>query len=152
RGLALKPNVVLLPLIPATVRAKMPGDIDLEVRMCGILAILTDDKPVSPDLLSTGIARLGHRGPDSQGTWIASHAKVGLGSARLKIIDLVTGDQPIANEDEQLHIVVNGEFYGHERLQRELQQRGHRLRTQSDSEIALHLYEELGTACLKHLR
>jgi asparagine synthase (glutamine-hydrolysing) len=84
--------------------------------------------------------------------WIDPHRKVGLGHARLSIIDLTTGDQPIANETNSIHIVVNGEFYDYERIQHELQQRGHQLRTRTDSEIALHLYEELGTNCLEHLR
>ena len=63
-----------------------------------------------------------------------------------------TGDQPIASEDERTRIVVNGEFYGYEAIQRELEQSGHRLRTRSDSEIALHLYEDLGAQCLHRLR
>lgn len=61
-------------------------------------------------------------------------------ACRLSIIDLTTGDQPIASEDERTRVVVNGEFYGFEAIQRELEGRGHRLRTKSDSEIALHLY------------
>ncbi len=84
--------------------------------------------------------------------WISPDGRVGLGHARLSIIDLATGDQPIASEDERLRIVVNGEFYDFERVQRDLERRGHRLRTRSDSEIALHLYEDLGTACLQQLR
>jgi len=68
--------------------------------------------------------------------WIAPDRRVGLGHARLSIIDLTTGDQPIASEDEQVRIVVNGEFYGYESIQRELERSGHRLRTRSDSEIA----------------
>ena len=79
---------------------------------------------------------LNHRGPDGQRHWVAPHRRVGLGHTRLSIIDLVTGDQPIANENEQLHIIVNGEFYGYEAIRQELQQCGHQLRTQSDSEIA----------------
>src|SRR5207237_9456887 len=82
----------------------------------------------------------------------ATNCRVGLGQERLSIIDLTTGDQPIANEDETLRIVVNGEFYGYEAIQRELEQGGHRLRTRSDSEIALHLYEDLGAHCLHRLR
>ena len=78
--------------------------------------------------------------------------RVGLGHARLSIIDLITGDQPIANEDERIHIVVNGEFYDFERQRRELEQRGHLFRTHSDSEIALHLYEEFGAHCVQQLR
>jgi asparagine synthetase B (glutamine-hydrolysing) len=77
---------------------------------------------------------------------------VGLGHARLSIIDLTTGDQPIANEDERLRIVVNGEFYGYETIQKELERAGHKLRTRSDSEIVLHLYEDLGAHCLHRLR
>jgi asparagine synthetase B (glutamine-hydrolysing) len=82
-------------------------------------------------------------GPDCQKTWISSRRNVGFGHARLSIIDLTTGDQPIANETGSLHIIVNGEFYDYERIQRELHQRGHQLRTRTDSEIALHLYEQL---------
>jgi asparagine synthase (glutamine-hydrolysing) len=78
--------------------------------------------------------------------------RVGLGHARLSIIDLATGSQPIASEDGRSQIAANGEFYGHEALQRELEQSGHRLRTRSDSEIALHLYQDLGPQCLHRLR
>jgi asparagine synthase (glutamine-hydrolysing) len=77
---------------------------------------------------------------------------VGLGHARLSIIDLKTGSQPIASEDGRSQIVVNGEFYGYEAIQQELERSGHRLRTRSDSEIALHLYEDFGPQCLHHLR
>ena len=100
--------------------------------------------------LATEILR--HRGPDSQGHWESPDRRVALSHARLSIIDLATGDQPMANEDGQIHIVVNGEFYDFERLRKELEQRGHRFRTRSDSEVALHLYEEYGTNCLQHLR
>ncbi len=120
--------------------------------MCGVVGLLSSQGPVSADLLARGVGLLAHRGPDGRGTWVAPDGRVGLGAARLGIIDLVTGDQPIASEDERLHVVVNGELYDHERIQGELEGRGHRLRTRSDSEIVLHLYEELGTACLKHLR
>jgi asparagine synthase (glutamine-hydrolysing) len=120
--------------------------------MCGIVAMLSDRQPISTETLRSATRQLYHRGPDGQRQWIAPHQRVGLGHARLSIIDLTTGDQPIANEDERLHIVVNGEFYDYERIQRELGQRGHRLRTRSDSEIALHLYEDFGTQCLHQLR
>ena len=78
--------------------------------------------------------------------------RVALGHARLSIIDLTTGDQPIASEDGRTRIIVNGEFYDYESIQRELENSGHRLRTRSDSEIALHLYEDRGTQCLHRLR
>jgi asparagine synthase (glutamine-hydrolysing) len=93
-----------------------------------------------------------HRGPDGQRHWISPDRRVALGHARLSIIDLATGDQPIASENHCTQIVVNGEFYGYEAIQRELENAGHHLRTRSDSEIALHLYEDLGTGCLHRLR
>jgi asparagine synthase (glutamine-hydrolysing) len=121
--------------------------------MCGIVALLSaHGNPIDPQALERATRTLHHRGPDGRRHWIAPHRRVGLGHARLSIIDLHTGDQPIANEDERLHIVVNGEFYDHERVQRELEHSGHRLRTRSDSEIALHLYEDFGTQCLHRLR
>jgi len=120
--------------------------------MCGIVALFAPRGKVAPADLERATKRLVQRGPDGQRQWIAPHGRIGLGHARLSIIDLTTGDQPIANEDGRLHIVVNGELYDHERIQRELEQRGHRLRTRSDSEIALHLYEDLGTGCLHQLR
>jgi asparagine synthase (glutamine-hydrolysing) len=114
--------------------------------------MLSPREPIAEETLMRATRRLLHRGPDAQRTWIAPHRRVGLGHARLSIIDLAGGDQPIASEDERLHIVVNGEFYDYERIQRGLEQRGHRLRTRSDSEIALHLYEDLGSRSLHHLR
>src|SRR5262249_38187956 len=119
--------------------------------MCGIVAMYSAREPIRADALERATLRLAHRGPDGQRTWLAEDRRVGLGHARLSIIDLATGDQPIAGEDEAMQIVVNGEFYDFERSQRDLERRGHRLRTRSDSEIALHLYEDYGTACLRHL-
>ncbi len=120
--------------------------------MCGIVAMFSRSGPVSVEALKRATQTLHHRGPDGQRHWVAPHGRVALGHARLSIIDLVTGDQPIANEDERLHIIVNGEFYDFERIQRELTSRGHKLRTHSDSEIALHLYEDYGTSALHELR
>ena len=120
--------------------------------MCGIVTMFSNDAPVSGERLAQATRALHHRGPDGQRQWIAPHGRVGMGHARLSIIDLTTGDQPIANEDEQIHVVVNGEFYDYERIQRDLESRGHRLRTRSDSEILIHLYEDFGTTCLSQLR
>ena len=120
--------------------------------MCGIVAMFSRSAPINEKVLERATHALRHRGPDGQRHWISSDGRVGLGHARLSIIDLTTGDQPIANEDESLRIVVNGEFYGYEKIQKELEQEGHKLRTRSDSEIALHLYEDLGTQCLHRLR
>jgi len=120
--------------------------------MCGIVASFSSREPVSAEALELGTRRLYHRGPDGQKWWVSDDGCVGLGHARLSIIDLTTGDQPIANEDRQMWIVVNGEFYGYEAIQQQLKGQGHELRTKSDSEIALHLYEEYGLQFLQHLR
>ncbi|HWA57807.1 MAG TPA: asparagine synthase (glutamine-hydrolyzing) [Gemmatimonadales bacterium] len=120
--------------------------------MCGIVAIFSRRGPVSRDALERATRSLHHRGPDGQRTWISPDGRVGLGHARLSIIDLAGGQQPIASEDDRTHLVANGEFYDYESLQRGLESRGHHLRTRSDSEVALHLYEELGAHALHDLR
>src|ERR1700741_5163853 len=120
--------------------------------MCGIVAIFSRTASLSVGAGERAQKSLSHRGPDGQRNWISPDCRVALGHARLSIIDLTTGDQPIANEDERIHIVVNGEFYDFERQRRELERRGHLFRTRSDSEIALHLYEEFGAHCVQQLR
>lgn len=120
--------------------------------MCGVVGIFSQTGPIPAGAVEKATASLHHRGPDGQRHWIAPDRRVALGHARLSIIDLTTGDQPIANEDETLHIIVNGELYGFEPIQKELEEKGHRLRTRSDSEIALHLYEDFGAHCLHRLR
>ena len=120
--------------------------------MCGIAAFFSRKTPATANSLQRATAALHHRGPDNQSQWVSPDGRVGLGHARLSIIDLSGGDQPIASEDESLRIIVNGEFYDFERIRRELESRGHRFRTHSDSEIALHLYEDVGVNCLPQLR
>ena len=120
--------------------------------MCGIVALFSRKSPVEAETVQRAVERLHHRGPDGQRQWISEDRRVALGHARLSIIDLHTGDQPMANENEDIRIVVNGEFYGYEPIRKELEGKGHRLRTRSDSEIALHLYEDLGVHCLHRLR
>ena len=120
--------------------------------MCGIIALFSTQKQVSESSLKRGMETLNHRGPDGQNFWLSSNRKVGLGHTRLSIIDVRGGDQPISNLDETLHIIVNGEFYDFRRIQQDLKRWGYQLRTQSDSEIALHLYDKFGTECLQHLR
>ena len=83
--------------------------------MCGIIAAVAGRGVVSGDSLTRAVRRLDHCGPDGHRVWVAPNRRAGLGHARLSIIDLTTGDQPIANEDGRLHIVVNGEFYDFER-------------------------------------
>jgi asparagine synthase (glutamine-hydrolysing) len=120
--------------------------------MCGIVALYASRGTVDPEQVGRAVTSLRHRGPDGQRHWMSPDRRVGLGHARLSIIDLATGDQPIVSEDGQTVIVCNGEFYGYEAIQKELESAGHRLRTRSDSEIALHLYEDLGPQCLHGLR
>lgn len=120
--------------------------------MCGIVALFSKQKPISESSLRLGLDCLKHRGPDGQKFWISPDRRVALGHTRLSIIDLKHGDQPIANQDETLHIIANGEFYDFEHIQRDLKQWGYQLKTNSDTEIALHLYNEFGTQCLHHLR
>src|SRR5215468_5688991 len=97
--------------------------------MCGIVGVYSRRQPVSSATLERATKTLYHRGPDGQRQWISPDGRVGLGHARLSIIDLATGTQPIASEDGRSQIVVNGEFYGYETLQSELARSGHRLRT-----------------------
>ncbi len=119
--------------------------------MCGIAAILSQNGPVDAAALRRATGALRHRGPDAERTWVSPSGRVGLGHTLLVIND-PQGHQPIASEDGRLHIIVNGQFYDFQRIRAELEARGHRFRTRSDSEIALHLYEDLGAGCLEQLR
>ena len=119
--------------------------------MCGIAGMVSRnaDEPVQERDLRQMLAMIRHRGPDQFG--IYCDGRVGLGSARLSIIDLNTGQQPIPNEDGTLWIVFNGEIFNYVELRPELEARGHRFSTQTDTEVILHLYEELGPECLRRL-
>ncbi len=120
--------------------------------MCGIVCILHDDpgRPVDPALLRRLNDRIAHRGPDQEGYHL--EGPVGLGSRRLAIIDLETGQQPISDEDGDIWVVFNGEIYNHPELRRDLAKRGHRLRTRTDTETLVHLYQEHGDELVQHLR
>jgi len=120
--------------------------------MCGIVAIYDKTGFDNSSDCERGLHTLAHRGPDAHRRWRSPCGMICLGHARLSIIDLTTGDQPLTNEDGSIHCIVNGEFYDFERIRSELETRGHQFRTNSDSEILIHLYEDLGTACLQHLR
>ena len=119
--------------------------------MCGIIGTLNLSKsyPIREDDLRQMLAMLRHRGPDQFGLYLDD--QVGLGSARLSIIDLAGGQQPIANEDESLWIVFNGEIFNYVELRPELEKRGHRFATNTDTEVILHLYEDYGPNCLEYL-
>lgn len=119
--------------------------------MCGIAGMFDRkaQRPVTETDLRQMLALLRHRGPDEFG--ILLDREVGLGNARLSIIDLSGGSQPIGNEDESLWIVFNGEIFNYVELRPELEARGHKFRTSSDTEVILHLYEEYGPRCLEKL-
>jgi len=120
--------------------------------MCGICGKLNFEKgaSVKPALIRAMMDTIRHRGPDDEGLHIAS--EVGLGFRRLSIIDLSLGHQPISNEDGTVWIVFNGEIYNYRELRSFLVSKGHVFKTQSDTEVIVHLYEELGPQCLEKLR
>lgn len=120
--------------------------------MCGIAGKLFHDPAarVSPRDLERMTGAIAHRGPDGQG--IHLDGNVGLGHVRLSIIDLSTGAQPMTNEDETIWIVFNGEIYNFAALRERLQAKGHVFRSQSDTEVIIHAYEEFGPDCVNELR
>jgi len=119
--------------------------------MCGICGILyfNNNRTVSEPVLGSMCDTIIHRGPDDQGQVVLG--QIGLGMRRLSIIDISTGHQPICNENNNLWIVFNGEIYNFKRLRQELKNFGHRFKTQSDTEIILHGYEEWGEAVCQRL-
>ena len=119
--------------------------------MCGIIGTLDWSGRHPPDipLLKQMLGAIHHRGPDEFGLYADRRASIGC--ARLSIVDLNTGQQPIANEDRSLWIVFNGEIYNYLELRPALEQAGHRFTTRSDTEVILHLYEEKGPDCLHRL-
>lgn len=123
--------------------------------MCGIVGVLnlTQNPPVEPAQLNQMLGMIRHRGPDQFGTYVYQNeaTSVGLGSARLSIIDLGGGQQPIGNEENTAWIVFNGEIYNYVELRPVLEAAGHVFRTDSDTEVILHAYEEYGAACVNYL-
>jgi asparagine synthase (glutamine-hydrolysing) len=118
--------------------------------MCGICGIVSSNGGAVAERVAAMSATLVHRGPDSFGEF--SDGDVGLAARRLSIIDLETGDQPIANEDATLQVVQNGEIYNYRELRHELERAGHRFRTHGDTEVLVHLYEEHGDGFAERLR
>ena len=111
--------------------------------MCGIAGLATRDglRPDDRRLVDDMLATLAHRGPDEQRVFQDEH--VAFGTRRLSIIDLDTGSQPLGNEDGSIQVSQNGEIYNYVELREELLRRGHTLRTTGDTEVIVHLYEEL---------
>ncbi|HVN21095.1 MAG TPA: asparagine synthase (glutamine-hydrolyzing) [Dongiaceae bacterium] len=120
--------------------------------MCGICGIFFADRDwrVQGNVLAAMNRRITHRGPDDEGFFVEEN--VGLAMRRLSIIDVKSGHQPLSNENHDVWIVYNGEIYNHAGLREDLENKGHQYRTRSDTETIVHLYEEYGRDCVKHLR
>jgi asparagine synthase (glutamine-hydrolysing) len=119
--------------------------------MCGIVGKIAPPGagPLDREVLERMCAALEHRGPDSRGLFQKDCA--GLGIQRLRVVDLRTGDQPIYSEDGSVVVVLNGEIYNFRELRERLRAHGHRFATQGDTEVIVHLYEEHGPDCVRHL-
>ena len=118
--------------------------------MCGIAGVVGGRPDREVPAVEAMVRAIAHRGPDDSGVW-SDDAAV-LGNCRLQIIDLAAGHQPLTNEDGSLWITYNGEIYNYRELRDGLLERGHELRTHTDTEVVLHLFEEEGPACLPKLR
>lgn len=122
--------------------------------MCGITGFISKNKNLPTAerevLLDKMCRSIIHRGPDEQGTIVKDAASLGM--RRLSIIDLKSGQQPIFDCSGNLAIVFNGEIYNYQQLKQDLESRGHKFKTNSDTETIVHAYEEFGTDCVKHLR
>jgi asparagine synthase (glutamine-hydrolysing) len=118
--------------------------------MCGIAGVVAAGGPVDASAVTRMCDTLDHRGPDSRGLF--SDDGVALGVTRLAVIDVDGGDQPIASEDGAVVVVCNGEIYNYRDLRADLARRGHHFSTDSDVEVIVHLYEELGDDCVERLR
>ena len=118
--------------------------------MCGIAGFTHSRRAAAPGRIQDAVASIVHRGPNQQGVFESE--AVSLGAARLKIIDVQGGDQPILSEDGGTVIVFNGEIYNHLELRRELEQRGYRFRSRSDTETVLNAFLEWDTECFNRLR
>ena len=121
--------------------------------MCGIAGWINLEnnraENHSEAVLHSMCERMKHRGPDSEGLWLDE--QVALGMRRLSIIDLHTGEQPVYSEDKQIVVVMNGELYNLREVRKDLEKRGHKFETQTDTEILPHLYEEYGEAMLEQI-
>ena len=119
--------------------------------MCGICGVVNSDveNNVEHQLLKKMCDVIYHRGPDDDGVYL--NQNIGLGMRRLSIIDLATGKQPISNENKNVWIVFNGEIYNHKEVRQELESRGYKFSTNTDTEAIVHAYEEFGDKCVEKL-
>jgi asparagine synthase (glutamine-hydrolysing) len=118
--------------------------------MCGIVGVVNNSQPVDRAVLERMNLCIRHRGPDEDGFYVNDN--VGMAMRRLSIIDLASGQQPIHNSDRSKWIVYNGEIYNYQDLRKDLEQRGHKFYTNSDTEAIVHLYDEEGPDFIRHLR
>jgi asparagine synthase (glutamine-hydrolysing) len=118
--------------------------------VCGIAGFTQSGWSAGPGRIESAVATLAHRGPDQQGSF--SSPICSLGATRLKILDLASGDQPIRSDDGQAAIAFNGEIYNHLEIRAELESKGHRFHTRTDTETMLHAFLEWDTACFARLR
>lgn len=118
--------------------------------MCGIIGIINHE--FTREQIESSINLLNHRGPDGSGVYIDKDAKLGFGHSRLSIIDLATGDQPLFDKTGNIILVCNGEIYDFENIRKELESKGHKFSTKSDSEVIIYLYLEYGINVFEHLR
>lgn len=122
--------------------------------MCGILGIInvTNHQPIDSSLLVKMAATMAHRGPDGAGVWVQGDGQCGLAHRRLSIVDLSeAGHQPMATDDNRLWVTFNGEIYNYPILRKEMEARGYRFRSNSDTEVILYLYREYGEQFYEHL-
>jgi asparagine synthase (glutamine-hydrolysing) len=119
--------------------------------MCGICGVFDPGgRGIDPALIHAMTRLMAERGPDEESTWIGPH--IGLGHRRLTVIDLAAGAQPVFNEDKSILVVFNGEIYNYRQLRSELEKQGHVFRTQTDTEVIVHAYEQYGESCVDHFR
>src|SRR5580693_2599552 len=120
--------------------------------MCGIAGIIgkKNESRIDGEAIHRMCQAIVYRGPDDEGIFVKNHT--GLGMRRLSVIDLSGGHQPIFNEDRTVWVVFNGEIYNFPELRKDLESRGHQFYTHSDTEVIVHLYEEMGADCITQLR
>src|ERR1017187_10736704 len=118
--------------------------------MCGICGKLefSQGAKVSPSLIKSMADTIAHRGPDDEGFYVSG--QIGLGFRRLSIIDLGGGHQPLSNEDGSVWVIFNGEIYNYKELREGLLEKGHIFKTNTDTEVLVHLYEEFGERSEEH--
>jgi len=121
--------------------------------VCGIAGFAgSNNFSLSKKTLISNLDKIRHRGPDSKGIFLDPENSVGIGMRRLSILDIEGGAQPIGNERQDVQVVLNGEIYNYIELRQELVDKGHLFKTETDTEVLVHLYEEYGLSMLNKLR